>query len=358
MQPPHIPRLSLRLDHHMRSFHRNLSFMAALTLVGAACGGDDNGGPSNTAPTATFAVPTCTLLDCTFTDASTDADGTIASRAWTFENGTPATSTEATQAVTFSAEGTHTVTLTVTDNEGATDDFSREVAVSTTPPVNAPSTADFDFNCSAQDCTFTDASTDADGTIASWAWDFGDGNTSTEQSPVHTFAVTELTTFDVDLTVTDDDGAASTVKTLQVAVAPPAGTVCEDSPGEFVPCTLDIVNEAVVTVTITSADCTAEGNDLLITSPIEATVFTDGCNEPVGPPGYVLNGGTAFAAGTPLEVQMISGSNDPDRIAPAIRVTGAYPDWVLEFDDGEDPTGPGEPDFNDIVLSVHAEETP
>ena len=109
----------------MRSFHRNLSFVA-LSLVVAACGDDNGGGPDNTAPTANFAAPTCDFatLTCTFTDASTDGDGSIASRAWTFENGTPATSTEATQEVVFSAAGPNTVTLTVTDNEGATDDFS------------------------------------------------------------------------------------------------------------------------------------------------------------------------------------------------------------------------------------------
>ena len=55
---------------------------------------------------------------------------------------------------------------------------------------------------------------------------------------------------------------------------------------------------------------------------------------------------------------MISGSDDPGRIAPAIRVTGTYPEWLLEFDDGEDPTGEGEPDFNDLVLTVTATAAP
>lgn len=336
----------------MRSFHRNLCFIAALALVGAACGGDGNG-PSNSAPTANFAAPTCTLLDCTFTDASTDSDGTIASRAWTFENGTPATSTEATQAVAFAAAGTHTVTLTVTDDEGATDDFSLEVTVSTTP--NTPPVADFDFVCNAEECTFTDASTDGDGTVASYAWDFGDGNTSTEADPVHTYAgITELTDFQVELTVTDDDGAPNAI-TKTVAVAPPAQTVC-DVGGTFVECGLTLTNAATVRVTITSLDCTADGNTLIITAPDpDEEVFNDGCSQIAGD-FFDLNNGAAYAAGTELRAQMISGSDDPERIAPQLRVTGTYPNWTLEFDDGEDPTGPGEPDFNDIVMTVVATE--
>lgn len=338
----------------MRSIHRNLCFIASLTLVGAACGGDGNG-PSNSAPTATFAAPTCTLLDCTFTDASTDSDGTIASRAWTFENGTPATSTEATQAVTFAAAGTHTVALTVTDDGGATDDFSLEVTVSTTP--NTPPVADFDFICNAEECTFTDASTDGDGTVASYAWDFGDGETSTEADPVHTYAgITELTDFQVELTVTDDDGATNAI-TKTVAVAPPAQTTCDDGLGNQVECGLVLTNAASVVVSVTSKDCTADGNTLIITEPEDPdfVVFDDGCSL-VPPQDFPLNGGAQYAAGTELRAQMISGSDDPDRIAPALRVTGAYPQWTLEFDDGEDPTGPGEPDFNDIVMTVTATE--
>jgi hypothetical protein len=71
-----------------------------------------------------------------------------------------------------------------------------------------------------------------------------------------------------------------------------------------------------------------------------------------------VNGGAAFDAGTDLEAQVTSGSTDPNRIPPAIHVSGTYPHWVLNFDDGEDPTNPGEPDFNDLVLSVDATPSP
>lgn len=57
-------------------------------------------------------------------------------------------------------------------------------------------------------CTFTDASTDADGTIASQAWNFGDGNTAAGASVTNTYAAAG--TFTVTLTVTDNAGATGT----------------------------------------------------------------------------------------------------------------------------------------------------
>jgi PKD repeat protein len=58
-------------------------------------------------------------------------------------------------------------------------------------------------------------SKDDDGSVVSWAWDFGDGTTSTEQNPVHTYA--ERGRYDVQLTVTDD-GLATGSKTKRVDV--------------------------------------------------------------------------------------------------------------------------------------------
>ena len=99
----------------------------------------------------------------------------------------------------------------MTDAAGATNTSVTQAVTVHRPRPNAPPAADFTFVCNAEECTFTDASTDSDGTIASYAWDFGDGNTSTEADPVHTYTgITELTDFDVTLTVTDDDGATDT----------------------------------------------------------------------------------------------------------------------------------------------------
>ena len=98
--------------------------------------------------------------------------------------------------------GTGTRTAEAYDGEPANAaslhiEYSTEV-------VNDPPTASFSHNTSCLTTTFTDESTDSDGTVDSWLWDFGDGNTSTEQNPVHIYA--SAGNYNVILTVTDDDG--------------------------------------------------------------------------------------------------------------------------------------------------------
>jgi subtilisin family serine protease len=84
--------------------------------------------------------------------------------------------------------------------------------------VNAPPLADFSYECTDLTCVFTDQSADSDGNIVSHSWDFGDGATSTEQSPTHAFA--GQGTYMVALTVTDDVGASNTI-TQDVEVIDP-----------------------------------------------------------------------------------------------------------------------------------------
>ncbi len=156
--------------------------------------------PANVAPSASFTFA-CTDLTCAFTDGSTDGDGTVVSRAWNFGDGTGSTATNPSH--TYAA-GTYTVNLTVTDDDGATGNTSKQVSVSATPTNNPPS-ASFTFSCSGLACSFTDGSSDVDGTIASRSWSFGDGATSTVTNPSHTYAAGGAYT--VSLTVTDDDGA-------------------------------------------------------------------------------------------------------------------------------------------------------
>lgn len=166
--------------------------------------------PANTSPTANFSY-SASNLTYSFTDASTDPDGTIASRSWNFGDGTTSTATNPTK--TYSASGTYTVTLTVTDNAGASS--TKQVTITT----NRPPSANFSSGGSGLTVNFTDLSADADGTIASRSWNFGDGGTSTATNPSRTYAAAG--TYTVTLTVTDDDGATASV-TKNISVSPGA----------------------------------------------------------------------------------------------------------------------------------------
>lgn len=75
-------------------------------------------------------------------------------------------------------------------------------------PGQAPS-AGFRFNASGLTVTFSNTSSDSDGSIASYEWDFGDGDSSSTANPTHTYD--RDGTYTVSLTVTDDDGLTDTV---------------------------------------------------------------------------------------------------------------------------------------------------
>ena len=87
------------------------------------------------------------------------------------------------------------------------------------PPSNNAPTASFTTACGGLSCDFTDGSSDSDGTIAAWAWTFGDGSTSTVPSPDHTYPAGG--SYDVTLLVTDDDGATNR-RSARVTVGPPS----------------------------------------------------------------------------------------------------------------------------------------
>lgn len=86
------------------------------------------------------------------------------------------------------------------------------------PPPNVAPTASFTYSCSGLTCTFTDGSTDSDGTIAAWSWNFGDAGTSAAQNPSHTYAAGG--SYAVTLTVTDNGGATGNQSQTVTVTAP------------------------------------------------------------------------------------------------------------------------------------------
>lgn len=172
---------------------------------------------SNNSPVASF-TSNCTDLSCGF-DASNsaDGDGSIVSYSWSF-GGSGVTANN-----TFASAGTYNVTLTVTDNNGATDTSSQSVTVTATP-VNVAPTASFAASCTDLTCGFDgSASTDSDGSIASYSWSFGASGASAS----NTYA--SAGTYSVTLTVADNNGATDSLTQSVTVTAPPVGNVLSNA---------------------------------------------------------------------------------------------------------------------------------
>jgi serine protease len=108
----------------------------------------------NAAPTAAF-THSCTGLTCNFSDRSTDSDGIIAARRWTFGNGSTGTGRNPTR--TYASAGTYTVTLRVTDDDGATNETSTAVTVSASTTIVLSATGRFDATRQYMTLTWTGA---------------------------------------------------------------------------------------------------------------------------------------------------------------------------------------------------------
>jgi subtilisin family serine protease len=89
------------------------------------------------------------------------------------------------------------------------------------PTSNAPPTAGFSVSCAGLTCTFTNASTDADGTIAAAAWRFGDGTAAAAGQPA-AHAYPGYGSYTASLTVTDDAGARATLSRVVTVTNPGA----------------------------------------------------------------------------------------------------------------------------------------
>ena len=289
--------------------------------------------------------------------ASSDPDGTIASYSWDFGNGT--TGTGATPSATYTEAGTFNVTLTVTDDAGETNSVSTTVeivAAANQPPVANPGGP---YNGTVDSVVQFDgsASSDPDGTIASYNWDFGNGTTGTGATPSATY--TEAGTFNVTLTVTDDVGETNSVSTTVVVVAaanqPPVanpggpyngiagvavqfnGSASSDPDGSIVSYNWDFGNGTTGTgatpttiyteagtfnVTLTVTDDVGETNSVSITAVITAIAINQ---PPVANSGGPYNG----IAGVAVQFDG-SASSDPD---------GSIVSYNWDFGNGTTGTG-------------------
>jgi len=336
----------------------------------------------NIPPISNFTYTTSDL-EVTFVDSSSDSDGSVNAWSWDFGDGN--TSTNANPVHNFAADGNYTVTLIVTDDQGATNASSQTVSVTNSSgtttggftetnvsPANgeilsytidvptgatslevdisggtgnadlainfgsAPSrndndclqvgagnthsctitnpsegtwfiivrgaaassgvelnaywfavaagnitpTADFTFTSVDLETSFADSSSDSDGTVVSHSWDFGDGNTSNTQNPVHVYATAG--TYSVSLTVTDDEGATDTSNQTVTVTEGGTGTTggftetgISPARGENISYTIEVPTGADSLVVDTSA---GTGNvDLVINFGSTPTRFDNEC---------------------------------------------------------------------------------
>jgi len=303
------------------------------TFSGLTLNASYDSAASNVAPTAGFTVST-NDLSASFHDTSSDSDGSVTAWSWSFGDG--ASSTSQNPSHTYASAGSYTVSLTVTDNGGATDGYSASVSVTApasgpgelnngsavsnlsaakdasleyfiTVPTgasnleikisggsgdadlyvrrgSAPTTSSYDFrpylngnnetvtvsspqggdwyimvrayaafsgvtllasydnpstntaptahfSSSISDLTasFTDSSSDSDGSVTAWSWSFGDGASSTLKNPSHTYSAAG--TYMVSLTVTDNGGLTDSYSANVTVTEPPGGGGSELSNG-------------------------------------------------------------------------------------------------------------------------------
>ena len=151
----------------------------------------------------------CLPLSVEFTNASsTNAD----TWEWTFEGGSPASSTEEHPVVTYSEAGTFDVVLIVSNESGT--DTMEELSLITVGDIP---TAAFNVNITDLEANFTDSSIGYD----SLHWDFGDGNDSNETNPTHNYSEDGI--YEVVLTTFNECGSNTSTQSITASTLPTAG---------------------------------------------------------------------------------------------------------------------------------------
>ncbi len=166
----------------------------------------------NEAPTAkATATPTSgdAPLSVSFRGANSTDDKEVVSYEWDFGFGNPSTNKNPSR--TFQQPGEYVVVLTVSDEEGLTDTDTVTITVSEATQNEAPvaiAEANITEGEAPLTVSFSAENSNDDNEIVAYNWDFGFGNPSTNKNPSRTFQ--NPGTYDVVLTVTDDDGVTAT----------------------------------------------------------------------------------------------------------------------------------------------------
>ena len=195
-------------------------------------------------PTSNFGTSiagTCLLNSVAFTDSSTtDGRHPIVSWIWNYGDGHIDTLSSGPFQHSYSTPGVYGVSLTVIDNSGCSHRLIRPNLLVISKPVANFSTADTS-TCPNRNVSFINSST---GPSLSYAWDFGDGNTSTLQNPVHNYLTNG--NFTVKLIIYDLYGCSDTItRNNYVTIRTPnASFTVSDSIGTCPPLVVDFSNNS------------------------------------------------------------------------------------------------------------------
>ncbi len=172
--------------------------------------------PSVTVPLASFSASSLSgtaPLQVSFTDSSTGSP-----TSWNWDFGDGASSTEQNPTHTYSAPGTYTATLTASNGNGTSSTSAVITVLQPVLPV-----ADFSSNVSSGNAPLTVQFTDLSQNAAAWNWDFGDGASSTEQNPSHTYSTAGTYTVTLEASnANGTDSKSSTITVLRQPVPPVA----------------------------------------------------------------------------------------------------------------------------------------
>ena len=156
----------------------------------------------------------CLPLTDTFTDQSIAGAGTITNWNWDFGDG--GFDTIQSPIHIYTTEGIYTVTLTVKDSKGCSNTFKADTLIHTNTKPVVTFTFPFLYTCASDPIPFRNKTT---GTVTAWHWDFGDGDTSDREKPVHYFSDTGY--MRIVLTATNGVCSDSSVSNRVLYVKPP-----------------------------------------------------------------------------------------------------------------------------------------
>lgn len=167
--------------------------------------------PEKVFPVANFSADTTSgsaPLSVQFTDLSQNANE------WNWDFGDGATSTEQNPDYTYFSAGNYTVALTVNNENGSSSKALNINVEGETDQEETLPVADFDADTTSGYAPLYVQFTDLSENANEWYWNFGDGNTSTKQDPLHIYS--SAGNYDVNLTVVNENKTSSKITTINV----------------------------------------------------------------------------------------------------------------------------------------------